>query len=51
MGKRAAIKFCELVPCHHGMARPKVADGENGLQIPEGICEYIAYAFATTDKG
>jgi hypothetical protein len=27
-------------PCHHGMARPRVADGRNGLQL-EVSCEYI----------
>jgi hypothetical protein len=29
------VKFNEepLSPCHHGMARPQVADGGNGLQI------------------
>jgi hypothetical protein len=41
LGKHA-IEFCSLifvyfhvkwVPCHHGMARPQVADGGEGLQI------------------
>jgi hypothetical protein len=27
-------------PCHHGMARPWVADGRDGLQL-EVSCEYI----------
>jgi hypothetical protein len=27
-------------PCHHGMARPRVADGRDGLQL-EVSCEYI----------
>jgi hypothetical protein len=27
-------------PCHHGMARPRVADGRDGLQL-EVTCEYI----------
>jgi hypothetical protein len=26
-------------PCHHGMARPRVADGRDGLQL-EVSCEY-----------
>jgi hypothetical protein len=26
--------------CHHGMARPRVADGKDGLQL-EVSCEYI----------
>jgi hypothetical protein len=27
-------------PCHHGMARPRVADGRDGLQL-EVSCKYI----------
>jgi hypothetical protein len=27
-------------PCHHGMARPQVADGETASDM-EGSCEYI----------
>jgi hypothetical protein len=27
-------------PCYHGMARPRVADGRDGLQL-EVSCEYI----------
>jgi hypothetical protein len=27
-------------PCHHGLARPQVADGRDGLQL-EVSCEYI----------
>jgi hypothetical protein len=27
-------------PCHHGMARPRVANGRDGLQL-EVSCEYI----------
>jgi hypothetical protein len=27
-------------PCHHGMARPRVADGRDGFQL-EVSCEYI----------
>jgi hypothetical protein len=27
-------------PCHHGMARPRVADGRDGLQLVVS-CEYI----------
>jgi hypothetical protein len=33
------FKFCGY-PCHHGMARPRVADGRDGLQL-EVSCEYI----------
>jgi len=28
------------VPCHHGMARPQVADG-GSPPFTEGSCEYI----------
>jgi len=27
-------------PCHHGMARPQVADGETAFNM-KGSCEYI----------
>jgi hypothetical protein len=27
-------------PCHHGMARPRVVDGRDSLQL-EVSCEYI----------
>jgi hypothetical protein len=27
------IPVCYVGPCHHGMARPRVADGGDGLQI------------------
>jgi hypothetical protein len=27
-------------PCHHGKARPRVADGRDGFQL-EVSCEYI----------
>jgi hypothetical protein len=28
-----AIHHVRWVPCHHVMARPRVADGEDGLQV------------------
>jgi hypothetical protein len=37
------------VPCHHGMARPQVADGGRAPDT-EGSCEYIKQSW-TTDKG
>jgi hypothetical protein len=30
-------------PCHHSMARPRIVDGRDGLQL-EVSCEYIEYA-------
>jgi hypothetical protein len=32
------FKPCEVGPCHHGMARPQVADGETASDM-EGSCE------------
>jgi hypothetical protein len=32
--------YDEWVPCHHGMARPQVADG-GSPPVTEGSCEYI----------
>ena len=26
---------CEVGPCHHGMARPQIADGGKGLRYGE----------------
>jgi hypothetical protein len=39
-------------PCHHGMARPQVADGEDGLQIwGGGVAANISNKqLRTTDK-
>ena len=31
---------CAVGPCHHGMARPQVADGGTASDT-EGSCEYI----------
>jgi hypothetical protein len=30
---KVATGHVRWVPCHHGMARPQVADGGDGLQI------------------
>jgi hypothetical protein len=30
---KASILHVKWVPCHHGMTRPQVADGGDGLQI------------------
>jgi len=37
-------------PCHHGMARPHVADGGTA-SIMEGSCEYINKQSRTAKKG
>jgi hypothetical protein len=38
------------VPCHHGMARPQVADGE-GLQIWRAAANILNKQSRTADKG
>ena len=37
-------------PCHHGKARPQVADGGTAYSM-EGSCEYIEYAVADSRLG
>jgi hypothetical protein len=39
------------VPCHHGMARPQVADGEDGLQIWRVDPNTLNKQSRTADKG
>jgi hypothetical protein len=39
------------VPCHHGMARPQVADGGDGLQIWRVAANILNKQSRTTDKG
>ena len=43
--------ICVFVgPCHHGMARPQVADGGTACNM-EGSCEYIESAVADSRQG
>jgi hypothetical protein len=39
------------VPCHHGMARPQVADGGEGLQIWRVVANILNKQSRTADKG
>jgi hypothetical protein len=39
------------VPCHHGMARPQVADGGDGLQIWRVAANILNKQSQTADKG
>jgi hypothetical protein len=39
------------VPCHHGMARPQVADGEDGLQIWRVVANVLNKQSRTADTG
>jgi hypothetical protein len=47
------IRFKSMLggsPCHHGMTRPRVADGRDGHQL-EVSCEYIEQAAADKRQG
>jgi hypothetical protein len=39
------------VPCHHGMARPQVPDGGDGLQIWRAAANILNKQSRTADKG
>jgi hypothetical protein len=39
------------VPCHHGMERPQVADGGNGLQIWRVAANILNKQSRTADNG
>jgi hypothetical protein len=39
------------VPCHHGMARPQVVDGGDGLQIWRVAANVLNKQSRTTDRG
>jgi hypothetical protein len=39
--QQAVTPHAKWVHCHHGMARPRVADRGDGLQIWRGSCEYV----------
>jgi hypothetical protein len=41
----------KLVPCHHGMARPQVADGGDGLQVWKVAANTLNKQSRTADKG
>jgi hypothetical protein len=39
------------VPCHHGMARPQVADGADSLQFWRVVANMLNKQSRTADKG
>jgi hypothetical protein len=41
----------KCVPCHHGMARPQVADGGDGLQIWRVAANILNKQWRTADRG
>jgi hypothetical protein len=49
--KVAKMSLLAWVPCHHGMARPQVADGRDALHCMEGRCEYIEKAVTDSRQG
>jgi hypothetical protein len=44
------IMHVRWVPCHHGMARPQVADGGDGLQIWRVAANILNKQSRTADK-
>jgi hypothetical protein len=47
-----ASKFhVKWVPCHHGMARPQVAEGGDGLQIWRVAADILNKQSRRADKG
>jgi hypothetical protein len=43
--------MCVWVPGHHGMARPQLADGGDGLQIWRVAANILNKQSRTADKG
>jgi hypothetical protein len=39
------------VPCHHGISRPQVADGGDGLQMWTAAANILNKQSRTADKG
>jgi hypothetical protein len=39
------------VPCHHGVARPQVADGGEGLKIWRVAANILSKQLRTADRG
>jgi hypothetical protein len=45
------IWYVRWVPCHHGMARPQVADGGDALQLWREAANILNKQSQTADKG
>jgi hypothetical protein len=45
------VTHVKWVPCHHGMARPQVADGVDGLQIWRVAANILNKKSRTADRG
>jgi hypothetical protein len=48
---RPQVADVRWVPCHHGMARPQVADGGNTLQVWRVPANILNKQSQTADKG
>jgi hypothetical protein len=46
-----SVPHVRWVPCHHGMARPQVADGGNTLQVWRVAANILNKNSRTADKG
>jgi hypothetical protein len=46
-----SLSHVRWVPCHHGMARPQVVDGGDGLQIWRVAANILNKQWLTADKG
>jgi len=49
--KHVTGRHVSWVPCHHGVARPQVADGGEGLQIWRVATNVLNKQPRTADKG
>jgi hypothetical protein len=47
----SSAMFSGSVPCHHGMARPQVADEGDGLQIGKVAANILNKQSRTADRG
>jgi hypothetical protein len=45
------LSHVRWVPCHHGMARPQVADGGDALQVWRVAANILNRQSPTADKG
>jgi hypothetical protein len=48
---QSCSSYVKWVPCHHGMARPQVADGGDELQIWRAAANILNKQSRTADKG
>jgi hypothetical protein len=49
--KNSKANHVRWVPCHHGMARPQVADGGDAIQVWKEAANILNKQSRTADKG